>query len=198
MDFTKNVDELVQLFGSQKVNITNFLKKNFKEGIHFIQKPITHSVKMKGGQNRINFLLTEETFSLVKNTYNLKNRYIKKINENCGQVNVTMAIEAQTIGFLENSFLSALKLKRQKHIGPYYIDLYFEDYNLAVECDEFDHIDRNPFYERTREEYLMQQNITILRYNPNDKNFDLSDVIQRITYLLFNKPVAPSVIRVEF
>lgn len=198
MQFTKNVDELVHLFGCQKVNVTNFLKKNFKEEIHFIQKPISYNAKIKGGQNRINFLLTEETFILVKNTYNLKNRYIKKINENCGQVNITMAIEAQTIGFIENSFLSALKLKRQKHIGPYYIDLYFEDYNLAVECDEFDHIDRNPFYERTREEYLMHQNITILRYNPNDKNFDLSDVIQRITYLLFNKPVSPSVIKVEF
>jgi very-short-patch-repair endonuclease len=198
MDFTKNVDELVQFFGCKKVSIIRFIKRNFKEKIHFIQEKIQYNEVSWGGHNRINFLLTEETFSLVKNTYNLKNRYIKKINENCGQVNVTMAIEAQTIGFLENSFLSALKLKRQKHIGPYYIDLYFEDYNLAVECDEFDHIDRNPSYERTREEYLMQQNITILRYNPNDKNFDLSDVIQRITYLLFNKPVAPSVVRVEF
>jgi very-short-patch-repair endonuclease len=198
MDFTKNVDELVQFFGCKKVSIIRFIKRNFKEKIHFIQEKIQYNEVSWGGHNRINFLLTEETFSLVKNTYNLKNRYIKKINENCGQVNVTMAIEAQTIGFLENSFLSALKLKRQKHIGPYYIDLYFEDYNLAVECDEFDHIDRNPSYERTREEYLMQQNITILRYNPNDKNFDLSDVIQRITYLLFNKSVAPSVVRVEF
>jgi len=198
MDFTKNVDELVEFFGCQKVNITNFLKKNFKEGVHFIQKPISYNAKIKGGQNRIIFLLTEETFSLVKNTYNLKNRYIKKINENCGNINLVMAVEAQTIGFIENSFSSAIKLKRQKHIGPYYIDLYFEDYNLAIECDEFDHKDRDTVYEKLREDDLLKQNITILRYNPNDKNFDLSDVIRRITHLLFNKPVVPSVIRVEF
>ena len=37
-----------------------------------------------------------------------------------------MAIENQTIGFIENSFSDALKIKRQKRVGTYYIDLYFD------------------------------------------------------------------------
>ena len=142
--------------------------------------------------------LTEEAFVLVKNTYNLKNRYIKKINENCGHINVVMCIETQTIGFIENSFSEALRLTRQKRVGPYYIDLYFEDYNLAIECDENDHKGRDITYERTREQYLLEQNITILRYNPNDKNFDLSNVLRKITKVLFTKLEAPAVIRVDF
>lgn len=198
MAFTKNIDELVDVFNSQKVCLTTFVKKNFKDGIHFIEQKQSEKLNHRGGHNRIHMLLTEDAYNLVKNTYNLKNRYIKKINENCGHVNVVMCIETQTIGFIENSFSEVLRLTRQKRFGTYYIDLYFEDYNLAIECDENDHKDRDITYERTREQYLLEQNITILRYNPNDKNFDLSDVLRKITKVLFNKPDVPSVIKVVF
>jgi very-short-patch-repair endonuclease len=197
-EFTKNIDECVSLFNSQKVHLTTFVKKNFKEGVHFIETKQTENLNQRGGHNRIHMFLTDETFNLVKNTYNLKNRYIKQINENCGHVNVVMAIETQTIGFIENSLSDALKLKRQKRIGTYYIDLYFEDYNLAIECDENDHKDRNITYEQNREKYLLEKNITIIRYNPNHKNFDLSYVLRNITKILFNKPEVPSVIKVDF
>ena len=196
--FTKNIEELVVLFNTQKVNLTRYVKKNFKEGIHFIEAKRNDNTKLHGGQNYINMWLSEESFNLVKNTYNLKNRYIKKINENCENVNIVMAIETQTIGFIENSFSNALNIKRQKKIGTYYIDLYFEDYKLAIECDEYDHKDRDEIYERSREQYLLEQKITIIRYNPNQKNFDLSYVFRIITQLLFNKPEFPSVIKVDF
>jgi very-short-patch-repair endonuclease len=196
--FTKNIDECVSFFKSQKVRLTTFVKKNFKEGVHFIETKQSENLHQRGGHNRIHMLLTDETFNLVKNSYNLKNRYIKKINENCGHVNIVMAIETQTIGFIENSFSDALKLKRQKRFGPYYIDLYFEDYNLAIECDENDHKDRNVIYERNREKYLLEKNITIIRYDPNHKNFDLSYVFRNITKVLYNKPESPSVIKIDF
>ena len=198
MVFTKNIDELVDVFNSQKDSLTRFVRKNFKDGIHFIEQKQSEKLNHRGGHNRIHMLLTEDAFVLVKNTYNLKNRYIKKINENISHVNIVMCIETQTIGFIENSFSEALRLTRQKRFGTYYIDLYFEDYNLAIECDENDHKDRDITYERTREQYLLEQNITILRYNPNDKNFDLSDVLRKITKVLFNKPDVPSVIKVVF
>jgi len=198
MAFTKNVDELVDMFNTQKVCLTTFVKKNFKEGVNFIEEKQYEKLNYRGGHNRIHMLLTEDAFVLVKNTYNLKNRYIKKINENCGHVNVVMCIETQTIGFIENSFSEALRLTRQKRVGPYYIDLYFEDYNLAIECDENAHKGRDITDERTREQYLLEQNITILRYNPNNKNFDLSNVLRKITKVLFTKLEAPSVIKVDF
>jgi very-short-patch-repair endonuclease len=198
MAFTKNIDELLDVFNSQKVCLTTFVRKNFKDGIHFIEQKQTEKLNYRGGHNRIHMMLTEDTYNLVKNTYNLKNRYIKKINENCGHVNVVMCIETQTIGFIENSFSEALRLTRQKRFGTYYIDLYFEDYNLAIECDENDHKGRDITYEYTREQYLLEQNITILRYNPNDKNFDLSDILRKITKVLFTKPDVPSVIKVVF
>jgi very-short-patch-repair endonuclease len=196
--FTKNINELVELFNSKKHNITSYIKKNFKEGVHFIEIKQTEKLNHRGGHNCIHMWLSEESFMLVKNTYNLKNRYVKKINENSGHVNVVMAIETQTVGFIENSFSGALKVKRQKKVGTYYIDLYFEDYNLAIECDEYNHKERNLEYENNRELYLLEQNITIIRYNPNDKNFDLSYVLRAITQTIFNKPEAPTVIRVNY
>jgi very-short-patch-repair endonuclease len=198
MSFTKNIDELVDMFNTKKVCLTTFVRKNFKEGVNFIEQNQAEKLNQRGGHNRIHMLLTEDAYNLVKNTYNLKNRYIKKINENCGHVNVVMCIETQTIGFIENSFSEALRLTRQKRIGTYYIDLYFEDYNLAIECDENDHKDRDITYEHAREKYLLEQNITIMRYNPNDKNFDLSNVLRKITKVLFTKLEAPTVINVEF
>lgn len=198
--FTKNLDELVQKFNTQKVCLTTYIKKNLKKGVHFIEKTQqqTNKINHRGGHNIIHILLTTEAFELVQNTYNLKNRYVKKINENCGHVNLVMSIETQTIGFIENSFSQALKMKRQKKIGTYYIDLFFEDFNLAIECDENDHKDRCETYEQTREQYLLDKNITIIRYNPNDKHFDLSYVLQCITNILFCKPLIPNVIKVNF
>ena len=198
MSFTKNIDELVDMFNTQKINLTKYVKKNFKDGVNFIEQNQSEKLNQRGGHNRIHMLLTEDAYNLVKNTYNLKNRYIKKINENCGHVNIVMCIETQTIGFIENSFSEALRLTRQKRFGTYYIDLYFEDYNLAIECDENDHTDRDIMYERVREQYLLEQNITIIRYNPNDKRYDLSNVLRKITKVLFSKSETPSVIKVDF
>ena len=36
MVFTKNIDELVDMFKAQKDSVTTFVRKNFKDGIHFI------------------------------------------------------------------------------------------------------------------------------------------------------------------
>lgn len=45
------------------------------------------------------------------------------------------------------------KYKLQHSVGIYHIDLYFIDHKLAIECDEFNHKDRNHLYEKTRQEF---------------------------------------------
>lgn len=78
MAFTKNVDELVDMFKAKKDSVTRFVRKNFKEGVNFIEQNQAEKLNYRGGHNRIHMLLTEDAYNLVKNTYNLKNRYIKK------------------------------------------------------------------------------------------------------------------------
>ena len=104
------------------------------------------------------------------------------------QINVGMCIENQTIGFIENSFKNILNVKRQYIFGNYRVDLYFIDYKLVVECDENNHKDRNINYEKTREKFIISQGNQMIRFNPNEKLFDLSNVLQKINANILNRP----------
>jgi very-short-patch-repair endonuclease len=199
--FIKDFNDLVEIFkSSQKVKIVEFLKNNFKQNVHYIIKEHNGKKQGRGGHNKITYLLTEQTFELVKNTFNLKHRYLRKISDNGEHVNLLMSLENQTIGFIENSFKDIFKIKRQKTFGLYRVDLYFYDYNLIVECDENNHSDRNPEYEKQREDFLLSKNNTIIRYDPNNKNFDLSLVMREIhkIILLKNNKDENKVVTVNF
>lgn len=110
----------------------------------------------------------------------MRNRYLVNVSDTIKTVNLLMPLETQTIGFIANSFKDVIECTRQYRIGPYIIDLYFPAYKLAVECDEHGHADRDPEYEQTRHEYIESQDITLIRFNPNDPTFDLSNVLREI------------------
>jgi len=188
--YTRNLEELLYIAG-QKFNLVRNLTKNYKENIHYIieKNKIYNNNHKRGGQNKIHYLLTEEAFELLKNSFNLRNRYIVDINDNVKQVNLCMSIENQTIGFIENTYKDILNIKRQLYIGKYRVDLYFIDYKLVIECDEFNHEDRDITEEKNREEYICSLGNKIIRYNPNEKNFDLSNVLRKINVILFNKSI---------
>src|ERR1700733_8399951 len=70
----------------------------------------------------------------------------------------------------------------QQTFGQYRIDLYFPDYKLAIECDEFDHKDRNKEYEKQREQFIKQKGVTLIRFNPDDSQFSILNVISKFNY----------------
>lgn len=188
--FSRNLEELLYL-ACQKVKLVNHLKKNYKEDIHYIiqknnNNNNNNNIKDKrGGHNKIHYLLTEESFELFKNSFNLRNRYIIDINDNIKQFNLCMPIENQTIGFIENAYNDIFNVKRQFSMGKYRVDLYFIEYRLVIECDEFNHQDRDIFEEKEREQYIQSLGNKIIRYNPNQKDFDLSNVLKKINKILF-------------
>ena len=187
--FNKNLDDLIPLLGI-KGNITRYLKKNYRENIHYLIKKgnLTNIDKTLGGSglNKITFMLTETAFELLKNSFNLRNRYIVNISDTVKCINIGMCIENQTIGFIENAYSKMLNVKRQFTIGKYHIDLYFIDYKLAIECDENGHTDRDPIQEKVREDYITSLGNKIIRYNPNTTSFDLSNVLREINVILFS------------
>ena len=186
--YTHNLEELVIYLSCQKGEIARHLKKNYKENIHYIIENNKHNlIKKNGGQNKIDYLLTKDAFELLKNSYNLRNRYIVNVSDNVKQINLCMCIENQTIGFIENSFKDIFNMKRQFIIGEYRVDLYFIDYKLVVECDEFNHDDRDQIKESIREEYILSLGNKIIRYNPNETKFDLSNVLREINTNIFLK-----------
>ena len=177
--FNKCLDDLVGILTLHKKLLTDHLKKNYKINYHYI---IDNSIKPKthGGQNKINYILTEEAYDLFKNSFNFRTRYITEISDTSKVKIFSMCIENQTIGFIENTFKDLFKMKKQYMIGNYRIDLFFIDYKLAIECDENNHNNRDKLYEKTREEFIISQGNQIIRFNPNENNFDISNVINKI------------------
>ena len=186
--FNRNLDELLHL--SKKHNIVHHLKKNYKENVHYIignynlHNP--NKTEKRGGHNKIIYMLTEDAFELLKNSFNLRNRYIVNLSDNVKYINnISMCIESQTIGFIENAYSVTLNVKRQYIFGKYRVDLYFIDYKLVIECDENNHDDRDPIEEKVRENYIISLGNTIIRFNPNQSEFDLSNVMRDINVILF-------------
>lgn len=196
--FVKNLDEIVQLFDTKRYNISTYLQKNFIENVNYMkQKPLNVNYK-HGGNNKINYLLTIETYDMIINTYNLKHRYLKNITSDCAHnnpINYVMSIENQTIGYIDNMFSKTYNIKRQFRIGSYFADLCFIDNNIVLECDELGHADRNAQYEIAREQYFIDNSYSIIRFNPNKNNFDLSDIIKELIYILINAPICPIILR---
>jgi very-short-patch-repair endonuclease len=93
--------------------------------------------------------------------------------------------EQETIGQLIKVF-DYKKIKTQYNVdGLYRIDLYFEDEKLAIECDEFNHDDRNLEYEKKRETYIREKlGCDFIRYNPDAPDFDIFVLIKQINMKL--------------
>jgi len=73
------------------------------------------------------------------------------------------------------------KMAYQYPCGPYKIDLYFPEYKIAIECDEFGHKDRDQKYEVIRQSYIENKlGCQFIRFNPDEEEFNIFNVINRI------------------
>ena len=173
----------------RKDNTTRFLKKYFKENVDYTVSTVVSEItseKSHGGcgRNRLQYTLSKECMELIRNSYNLKHRYVTKINT-LMQTNIVMTLENSTIGFLCNCIKNITDVYRQYKVGSYFVDLYIPKINIVVECDEDGHKHRNTIDEHTREEFIKTKlGCEFIRFNPNETNFDLSEVINKILILL--------------
>lgn len=86
-----------------------------------------------------------------------------------------------------DAFCKSAKIKSKysysycKSKKKYIIDYFLIDYKLAIEIDEFDHIDRDQKYERNREQFLKKYiGCKFIRCNPDDPDFSVIDLIGKI------------------
>ena len=113
----------IELNITKKDNVMQFLYKNFKKDIDYkIRNYIPNEYEKKhGGHNKIIHKLTDKTKTLIKQTYNLRNRDITE-TDNAKFINIVMNIESSTIGFICNIFKNILITKRQYYVGKYRVD----------------------------------------------------------------------------
>ena len=89
-------------------------------------------------------------------------------------LNIMTAFEGQTMHTQYNGDL-------------YKIDLSFTKYKLAIECDEFGHLDRNIEYEVKRQKDIKRKlGCMFIQYNPDAKDFNMFKVINRILVALLS------------
>ncbi len=99
------------------------------------------------------------------------------------------------VAFKEQSVIASIqkvfkndKIELQKTCGNYRIDLYFPDYKLALEVDEMNHRERDQFEEEQRQKYIETAlGCQFIRCDPDDKNFDVLDVIGDIYRFISKK-----------
>ena len=64
-------------------------------------------------------------------------------------------------------------MQTQYSLLDYRVDLYFYEYKLAIEVDEFEHDDRNNNYETQRQKTIEKVlGYEFIRINPDEENFN--------------------------
>ena len=83
--------------------------------------------------------------------------------------------------------------KTQYSVLGYRTDLYFHEYKLAIEVDEWRHTNRNIDNEIERQKALEREvNCIFIRINPDEKDFNIVKEISKIhrhIKKLFKKPL---------
>ena len=88
--------------------------------------------------------------------------------------------ESETLRAIMKAFKGEM-MKEQYTVLDYRLDLYFPTHNLVIECDEFNHKDRCPINEKERYDRITKEiNCKWIRFDPDDKDFNIFDVINRI------------------
>ena len=109
-----------------------------------------------------------------------------KVNElrkklGCNVIDVFNTNEQSLIGAIKDAF-EGENMQTQYYVLGYKIDLYFPDYKIAIEDDEFNHIDRDPEYEAKRRiEREEELDCAFIRFNTTDApNFKIKKAINEM------------------
>lgn len=133
--------------------------------------------ELKGREGLPEYITQQQLQKLIQST----NRVVEdKWYELAGLKKNTVILtkEQETIGFICECLKGITQINLQHMVGKYKIDLYLPEYNLAIECDELGHRDRDNEYEIEREEFIKKElRCGFIRFNPDSEMFKISDVI---------------------
>ncbi len=101
---------------------------------------------------------------------------------------ILISCETATIGFIYDVFKN-YNIKKQYKCDNYFIDLYFIDFKIAIECDELHHKSKqNKFFDKIREETITNKlKCEFYRYSPDTQDFKLSTVIRDLLTIISKK-----------
>ena len=71
------------------------------------------------------------------------------------------------------------KFTRQYSVGPFILDFYCVEKRIAIELDGFQHLE-NKDYDKERDEYLLLNDIKVLRFWNREISANMDKVLERI------------------
>ena len=169
-----------------------------RAGVQAIQRLVSDKYKMQ--LRDVDAVLQEVPDHLYPNTVLLKEAGVLEIVMKSRKPQALELAKALGINIHKQKFLSkeqetisiimqvfkGIKMIDQYTVDNYRIDLYFPKHKLAIECDEFDHADRDIEYEVKRQNHIEEKlGCTFICYNPDAKRFDLFEVINRIIRAIY-------------
>ena len=163
-------------------DIGNILKlSNPRQSIQTIPYNERHKFKLStpGGEQTCSFLTLKglKTYLTRCRCTNI-NILAKYLNVDIINLH-SVSYEISSISCIMKAFKDE-KMTLQYYIDKYRIDLFFNDFNIAVECDENQHKHAKD-YDQKREEYIIAKiGCTFIRYHPDKPNFDIFEVINNI------------------
>jgi len=175
-----------QITGLLGYNDTNRVIRNNVSKCNQMKFKDFKGVKEPKLDGRVILLLSEGVEELLIKTRKRVTPDVKHLFEEFG-ISTTkkkcLTKEQQTLSPIGNVFKTE-KIEDQFKVDRYYLDLYFPEYKIIIECDENGHSDRKPGDERERmdivNEILNIDDSYWIRYNPDEYDFDVSKVIGRI------------------
>ena len=73
-----------------------------------------------------------------------------------------------------------MKFNKKFRIKNKRLDAYFPKYKAGIEVDAYDHNGRNDEYEQSRQLMIEGYEITVIRTNPDDANFNINRLVNQI------------------
>ncbi|MCX6752704.1 MAG: DUF559 domain-containing protein [Candidatus Nomurabacteria bacterium] len=71
------------------------------------------------------------------------------------------------------------KFSRQYSAGPYILDFYCSEKRIGIELDGSQHLD-NKEYDKERDNYLLMNDIKVLRFWNSEINANIDEVLEKI------------------
>lgn len=143
-------------------------------------------IETNGGAQNLLIINSNGVKYLLQNCRSIhKDKIMKSLN-----IDLDIIYECKEVSYLRiisASFKSFSQIF-QYQVNKYRIDLYFPDYKLSVEVDEFNHKDRCLLYEKERQDYLEKYlGCKFIRFNPDETNFNIGNIISIIIEEIYNK-----------
>jgi len=169
--------ELAELFGCSTHLIRGYRSKEKDR----LEKGVHYKIEYHKSNGKYKYLWSKEGAILIarKTKKDKAKRFLAKL----GVADLeTSRVESQIINIITSSIQGIIEEFKVEHcVGPYRVDLYFPSLNLAIECDERGHSSYDKFWEEIREDQISEAlNCKFLRFNPDDSEFNVGNVINAI------------------